>query len=195
MSQKINLSRIIRIITVAPIMALAALSILLARKPEIYGTTLNYILAVVFLTMLPLLAYPLQPYVPHFKDKGRPGQRYLAIVMAVIGYIAGTICALIAKAQKELLLIYLTYLFSGLFIVIFNKLIKINASGHACGIAGPVAYMAYFIGPLALLGLPIIAVIFWASLKTKRHTLPQLIFGSIIPVAALLLSLLVLKMF
>lgn len=193
MNQKINLSKIIRIITVAPLMALIALSILFVCKPSIYGGTSNYILTLLFLTLLPLMAYPLQPVAPHFKDKGRAGQRYLAIVMAVVGYIAGTIFALIKKTPKELLLIFLTYLFSGVFIVIFNKVIKIKASGHACGVSGPVAYMTYFIGPAALLGLPIIAVVFWASLKTKRHTLSQLICGSVLPVAALFLSILILS--
>ena len=51
------------------------------RPSEFYGAA-NYAVAILCLTVLPLLAYPLQPYIPRYKDQGRAGQRRLAIVMA-----------------------------------------------------------------------------------------------------------------
>ena len=83
--KKISIEKTIRIITLAPIMALIAISLLFALRPgEFYGAA-NYAVAILCLTVLPLLAYPLQPYIPRYKDQGRAGQRRLAIVMAVVG--------------------------------------------------------------------------------------------------------------
>jgi MFS family permease len=183
-------ARIIRIITVAPIMAIAALSILFGLKPEIFGGVFQYIISVIFLTVFPLLAYPLQPIIPSLSKKGRDGQRKLAIIMAVCGYLFGIISALCFNAPKTIWLIYLTYFISGIGIALFNKALKIRASGHACGVVGPIALLIYFLGAWGLIGAVIIIPVFWACIKMKRHTLPQLIWGSIIPIAAFLLSLL-----
>lgn len=189
--KKINIEKIIRVITVAPVMAAVALSILFILRPGMFNGTADFVMALVFLTVLPLLAYPVQPLIPYFKDKGREGQRLLAIIMAVAGYIGGIIYALARPVSKELLIVYLVYLFSGILIFILNKVIKIKASGHACGVAGPVSYLVYFLGWYALAGIAVLALVYWASVRMKRHTLKQLIAGSVIPVAALVISILI----
>lgn len=189
--KKINIEKIIRVITVAPVMAAVALSILFILRPGMFNGTADFVMALVFLTVLPLLAYPVQPLIPYFKDKGREGQRLLAIIMAVAGYIGGIIYALARPVSKELLIVYLVYLFSGILIFILNKVIKIKASGHACGVAGPVSYLVYFLGWYALSGIAVLALVYWASVRMKRHTLKQLIAGSVIPVAALVISILI----
>lgn len=195
MEEKMSFYKVIRILTLAPIMALIALTVLFFYKPEAFGGWLNYLLSVLFLTVFPLLAYPLQPIIPKFTDMGRSGQRALAIIAAVIGYIAGIVYALLARVSKQLLIVFLTYLFSGLLIALFNKVFNIRASGHACGVAGPVAYLFYIFGWYALLGLPVLGLVYWSSLKMKRHTIKQLIFGSAIPVAALGISVLITAFF
>ena len=84
-------------------------------------------------------------------------------------------------------MIYLEYLISGVVIFFINKCFGFRASGHACGVAGPVALMVYF-GIKALLpGVLVLALTFWASLKMKRHTAEQLLGGTAIPVGVLLL--------
>ncbi len=179
-------AKIIRILTVAPIMALITLCTLFICRSELFGGTHLFILAVVFLTVLPLLAYPLQPIVPHFKDKGREGQRNLAMIFAVSGYILGCITNLFLSAPTSLWLIYLIYLISGLLILVTNKLFKLRASAHACGVAGPAALLAYLGVPAAILpGIALYLAALWASLKMKRHTLPQFIGGAIIPMCVL----------
>lgn len=189
--KKINIEKIIRVITVAPVMAAVALSILFILRPGMFNGIADFVMALVFLTVLPLLAYPVQPLIPYFKDKGREGQRLLAIIMAVAGYIGGIIYALARPVSKELLIVYLVYLFSGILIFILNKVIKIKASGHACGVAGPVSYLVYFLGWYALAGIAVLALVYWASVRMKRHTLKQLIAGSIIPIVALVISILI----
>ena len=190
-----SLTKSIRVITVAPIMALAAMLILWCRLPEIFGGTENLLFAILFLTVLPISAYPLQPFIPKFKDMGRKGQRSLAIVMAVIGYIFGIVYGLAKRVPDGLLLIFMSYLFSGLLILLFNKGLHIRASGHACGVMGPIAYLYYFIGAAALFGVIIWLAVLWSSLNLRRHKLSDLILGSVLPVLAVVISEVLLGLF
>jgi hypothetical protein len=188
---KQKLAKAIRVVTVAPVMALLLLALLFTLRPGVFGNTLNLILAVCFLVVLPILAYPLQPIIPGFKNKGREGQRSLAMWMASLGYVLGLVTALFLPVSSYLLVIYLTYLFSGVSLVLLNKVFKIKASGHACGVAGPIFSLIYFLGPWVLLGLLLLAAVYWASLSMKRHDKSELLIGSTVPTYAFLLAFLI----
>lgn len=188
MKKTFDLPKLIRILTLAPVVAFAALTLLYVYRPAMFGGAPHYAMALLFLAVFPLLAYPLQPFLPKFRDAGRRGQRKLAIIMAVVGYILGVLYALYVRAGHELLLVYLGYLLSGSLIALFNKTFAIRASGHACGVAGPIAFLYVFFGPCALWGLIVLALVYWASLRMKRHTLSQLLWGSVLPVGAVWLS-------
>ena len=181
-------AKIIRVVKVVPVMALIMLSILYELHPNIFQGTSQYILSIVFLSVLPLSAYPLQPGLPKYRNKGREGQRNLALMMGVLGYLFGIVFALCSHATKELLVIYLIYFLSGIGILFFNKIFKIRASGHACGIAGPILILENFIGIKALVSVVVLMMVYWASIKTKRHTTSQLFWGNIIPLFALIIS-------
>ena len=178
--------KIIRVATVPPIMA-AALFIVLGA----FGVTtlIDSLLGIFFIGILPILSYPLQRFIPYYKDKGREGQRNLAIVFSVIGYIVGCVLALIFKAPlNTVVFIYLDYLLSGLLIAIFNKLFHLKASGHACGIVGPVAMLMYFgLYIPAAIGAVLTVFVFISSIGMKRHTFLQLLGGSAITLFALLI--------
>ena len=179
--------KIIRVATVPPLMASLLFVIL-----GLYNITawIDSWLGVLFLGILPILAYPLQRFIPYFKDKGREGQRNLAIIFAVVGYIVGCTLALIFKAPKAVVLIYFDYLLSGILIAVFNKFFHLRASGHACGIVGPIAMLIYFGLYLpAAIGAIMTVFVFISSIKMKRHTFLQLIGGSTITVSALLILL------
>jgi hypothetical protein len=193
MDNSIRIAKIIRMATVAPLMALALLSAMYLFYPLCFEGLHNYIFAIIFLVVFPIIAYPIQPLIPKFKNKGREGQRDLAILMAIVGYIVSIIYAFIMRAPKMVWLIFLTYFISGIGIVIFNKLVKIRASGHACGVSGSVCLIIYLTGLPGLVGLALLALVFWASLKTKRHTLSQLMFGSIISAISFLISALIIN--
>jgi hypothetical protein len=182
-----KLAKIIRIITVAPFNVLITMTLIVLIKPEIIGGTTPYILTVLFLAVFPLLAYPIQPITPYFRDKGRNGQRSLSILMSVIGYLLGLALSFILDENNFTQIIYLTYLLSGITIAILSKVIKFNASGHTCGLVGPIAISTYVFGAYALIAAVIIPLVLWASLKLKRHTIMQLIIGSIIPVIIFIL--------
>ena len=182
-----KIAKIVRYATVAPAMALMALVVMLCFKPVIFGGFAEFILAVFFLVILPLLAYPLQKFLPHFKDLGRDGQRSLAMIFAVAGYCFGCIANFFMASSKAMWIIYLEYLLSGLCIFIFNKCFGLKASGHACGAAGPAALLCCFgIYFFAAVGVLLTALVWWASIKTERHTLKQLIGGTAIPTAVII---------
>ncbi len=185
MKQKIT--KIIRVLTVAPLMAFFTLfTLFLCSRYSFGNSVMLFLLSVFFLTVLPLLAYPLQPVIPGFRKKGREGQRNLAMLFANGGYILGCITNLFMDAPTVLWIIYLEYLFSGMLILIFNKVFKLRASAHACGVIGPgVMLFSFGIYPALAVSVALWGAALWASLCMKRHTVPQFIGGSLIPIAVL----------
>lgn len=186
-----KLAKLIRVLTIAPFMAAVTLTVLFIARPEQIGGGLNYAMSLLFLAVLPVISYPLQKIIPSLRRRGREGQRNLAIIMANLGYIAGIVFALAADTPKELFILYMTYFLSGLLILLFNKVFKVRASGHACGIAGPIAALVFFAGPWALMGITVLAIAWWASISMKRHSHREFAVGAVLPAAALLLSALI----
>lgn len=178
----------IRKITVPPIFAMAFLVVIYFMKPFIFTSVWQLIGGIFFLGILPIIGYPLQKYIPYFKEKGREGQRSLAMIFCVAGYLLGTFTTFVTKASPELCMVYLEYLLSGIMMLIFNKVFHLKASGHACGIVAPVLLFAYFnmFIPAVIGGLFVIPVLI-SSLKTKRHTMPQLLGGCMISAVCLII--------
>lgn len=183
-----KISLIVRKLTIPPVFAVILLCSVYFIHPAAVGSVWQLVAGILFLAGLPTLAYPLQKYIPHFKDKGRDGQRSLAMIFSFAGYLLGTVVALCQDAPIELKIIYLEYLFCGIFMLVLNKAFKLKASGHACGVIGPTVLMVYF-------GLYIPAVIcalfavpvYISSVKTKRHTPMQLLGGTLIPLVMLVI--------
>jgi hypothetical protein len=182
---KEKLAYIIRVLTVAPIMALVLLITLYLRAPQTFGGPLTFAATIFFLTGLPLLAYPLQPLFKKFRDDGREGQRKLAMLFAVAGYIGGLIFAIATGATQDVLVIYIAYLISGSLVALTNKVLHFRASGHACGVAGPFLLLIYFGQPIGYFGIAVLAITWLASLYMKRHTWLQLLAGNTIPFISL----------
>lgn len=180
-----KLAYVIRIMTVAPLMALVLLLVLFLTAPLTFGGTVHFILIVLFLVVFPLLAYPLQPLIKKYREQGREGQRTLALIFAVAGYILGLLFAVILCAPKGVLTIYLSYMLSGSMVALANKAIRFRASGHACGVAGPFILLVYFGQAAGYLGIPVLGLVYMASLSMKRHTWAELLVGTAIPFAAL----------
>lgn len=185
MDSKKRCAKIIRTVTVAPVMAGVLLTALFLLKPEVFGRPLNYGCGIMFLTVLPILAYPLQKFMPGYRNEGREGQRNLAMAFAVGGYILGCAVTLFLNAPSSMWIIYLEYLCSGILIALVNKVFHFKASGHACGVAGPVALLFFFGVPVLFPGIVFLALTWWASLYIKRHTIAQLAGGCAIPVLVL----------
>ena len=180
-----KLAKLLRVLTVAPIMALIMLVILYTKDFNAFGSTSAFVMSILFLSIFPLLAYPLQPFIKSYKDKGREGQRSLAMIFSVAGYIGGFLSTLFMHSPKKILLIYLCYLISGALIILFNKLCHLKASGHACGVSGPFTLLVLFGHPIGYLGIIVLLMTWWSSLKIKRHTIWQLFGGTLIPIITL----------
>ena len=59
---------------------------------------------------------------------------------------------------------------------------KLRASGHACGVSGPLTVLIYLHGLRWLApGLAVLAAMFWSSITLGRHTLRQLLLGAAAP--------------
>ena len=102
------LSKIIRILIVPPILALLVFTYLFIFVPGIFMHVSDYIMAVSFISIFPSLAYVLQiPLKKWFP--GRDGQRTLAMILSVAGYICGLATSLILQQSPHLIFIYLTY--------------------------------------------------------------------------------------
>lgn len=173
-------SKIIRILTVPPILALLVFTYLLICVPGIFLHISDYIMAVSFISMFPSLAYILQiPLKKWFPE--RDGQRTLAMILSVTGYICGLTTSLLLHQSQQLIFIYMTYFLCGLCILISSKVFHFKLSGHAVGSAGPVAILILFRQWVFLFGIPILICVYLSSYRLKRHTAAQIISGIILP--------------
>lgn len=185
-------ARVIRVITIPPVMAILFLVSLYLFKESMFNNIYELLISIFTIAIIPVLAYPIQRKFKIFK-KGTPrnNERNLAVILSVVGYLLGLVTAIIMKVPKEQLIVYYTYLFSGLLIFFGTFVLKIKFSGHMAGISGPVVSLSYFFSYYLLFLYAFLLVVFWASLHTKRHTTVELITGSVVPVASLLLALLI----
>ena len=148
--------------------------------PGIFIHVSDYIMAVSFISIFPSLAYVLQiPLKKWFP--GRDGQRNLAIILSVVGYICGLATSIFLQQSPQLIFIYLTYFICGFVILISSKVFHFKLSGHAVGSAGPVAMLIMFHQWIFLIGIPVLVCVFLSSYKLKRHTIAQIVSGIILP--------------
>ena len=189
-----SLAYAIRKLTLAPLLAAFMLIYLYSVQPEIFftvpvGKSIHVLIRqLLFLSLFPLLAYPMQPLIPAFRDKGRDGQRHLAMLFAFAGYLLNCILNTCMDTPKELRWIGWVYLLSGIMILLLNRLCGFRASGHAAGV-GAVAGIPVVLGHqnALIVSLPLLLCVCWASIKMKRHTLSQFIVGLVIPIGLMIL--------
>lgn len=180
-----KLAKAVRILSVPPLLAAVFLIIVKCTSDSVFAKPLDFVMSVVFLGIFPLLAYGVWAIVPRLKKGGRNTQRRLAFVFSLVGYVALWLYARIAKVGSEMSLICDTYFLSVLLLSVINFAFKVKASGHACGISGPLFLSVYFMGWISAFPCLALGVIsFWASVKSGRHTLKQLFAGALTAAAA-----------
>ncbi len=186
---KENAAKLIRILTVPPVMVSVMLLILHFNKTELFGTLSDMMIMLVLLGILPVLAYPAQKIIPGYRKDGREGQRKLAFIMNLIGYSAAFIWAIGSKANTGIMLVCLTYFLSVVMLTVCN-LLHFKVSGHACSVTGPFLILMYFMGKKFVIPIVIVAsAIIWSSMVLKRHTLSQLISGIVVCMIAFSVSI------
>ncbi len=186
------IAKLVRILSVPPIMATVMVLLLRLTRPVLFKSPADLWLSLLFLAAVPVLAYPVSWLVPALRERGRDGQRTLAFVFAFIGYICGVLYALLFRRSSGLLMLFLIYFFSALVLTVFNKVLHIRASGHASSVTGPIGYLCAAVGGwFYLLGAFLFGVILWASVRIKRHTVPEFLIGSLSCVFSALLAWLI----
>ena len=185
-------AKLIRVVSVPPVMVTGIVVALARATDVVFRTTFEAILTALFLGAVPLLAYPLSLLLPKVRARGREGQRDLAFALSTVGYAGGWLYGYLAHVTPALTAIFTAYLFSVLLLMIFNKLLFIRASGHACSVTGPLLLAAWLIGgwivPAAAL---LYALIFWASVYAGRHTRGEFLTGTGLCVAATAIAFLI----
>lgn len=176
---------LVRIITLPPLMAAAALCILRQRLGLFPGSSL--LAGLCFLCFLPLMAYPVCFAVPPLRKKGREMQRKVAVMFSVAGYLGGVLYCLLWGLKGVELAVFLTYLLSGIIIAVLSGCFHFKCSGHASGMAGPITLLGMQVSPLCFLGYGLLLPVFASSVKLKRHTKEELIAGALTPSLLLVL--------
>lgn len=173
--------KIVRILTVAPIICLISSLIIYFTNKELYGSTLSFIMSLIFLVITPLLSYPIFYIFKSLRLKGRSFQRKLAIVFAYVSYIFVFAFSFIFHDSIQIIFYHLNYLLTATILYLSTKLFHFNASGHAAGVAGPITFLTLFISPWFAFGYLLLILVIYCSIKMKRHTILEAIVGSLIP--------------
>lgn len=193
---KEKIAKIIRIVTVPPLLVVALIITLYLQNPSIFRDGTDYAVALVFLGLFPVLVYPIWAAVPRLKEKGREGQRNLAFIGTLIGYIVAFLYGELSGAVPELKLIFRTYFIAVLLLTFANKVLKKRASGHACSVVSPALFLCCFVGLYTLpVCIFIIAVSFWGSLTLKRHKPMELLGGSTVCILSFISAYLMYSVF
>lgn len=185
-------AKIIRIISIPPILVSVLLAFLFIHSGAVVHNVFELVLSILFLAVIPALAYPLQKFFPAYRDKGRTGQRNLAFIFTIAGYSAGLLYAVVGKVEKGLFEIYMAYFLTCAVLLFFNKVLHQKASGHAAGIVGPLLFLIWFTGiwmiPVTLI---IYGLVFWSSVALRRHTPGEFVLGTLVSLVAFAVTLLI----
>ena len=173
-------AKAIRIITTAPIFAALLCTLLYVLVPNSFASPLHFVLALGYLSVLPILAYPISAVIPALRRKGRDGQRNLAIALSIVGYLGSFLTGLFFGGTPTECVLFGTYLCSGTLLALCT-LLHFKASGHACGVVGPVVILALLKSPWFLLGLVLLLPVWVSSLGLGRHTKQELLLGGLYP--------------
>ena len=168
---KQKFAQAVRILTTPPVFSALMCTLLYVLVPGSFASLGHYLLAILCLSLLPVLAYPVS---------------YLALVFSVLGYLIGFLAAVLDDGAAMEKVVFGTYLISGTTLAVCT-LLHFKASGHTCGCSGPIAALSIFINPWFLVGYVLLTPIIWSSIRLKRHTALQLLAGCVIPVLAMLI--------
>lgn len=102
-------------------------------------------------------------------------RRMISFITSLISYIACFVTALVSKAPLLFITIGASYLGTVLLLILTN--IFFRASGHGSAVSGPVIALNLIFPGWGLLSLPLLAVVAWARLTAKEHTLLQVLSG------------------
>lgn len=181
---KEKIAKIVRVITVPPILATAMLVILYRSFGKEFASTAEMIMGILCLAVLPACAYPIAGAKKSQPD-ARENQRRVAFILNFAGYLAALLLGIILKYPKMLLSVFWAYFIAVLILIFVNKETHLRASGHAASCVLPYLVLSYWMGGWSgLLCICLYGIEFWASVELKRHTAQEFLVGSLAAVGA-----------
>lgn len=176
---KTGFAKMIRIITVPPVLALSMLLILHHAFGERFASVPVLLGAIFFLAAIPACAYPAAALQRDQRADTRSRQRRLAFVLNLFGYAGALILSVLTSRGRMLLPVTSAYLIAVLLLTLLNKALHIKASGHACSCVLPFLFLIYWLGSrAAILCVLLYLAELWASVSLKRHTRREFLLGS-----------------
>ncbi len=110
---KQKFAQAVRILTTPPVFSALMCTLLYVLVPGSFASLGHYLLAIVCLSLLPVLAYPVSYLIPALRRGGRKTQRNLALVFSVLGYLIGFLAAVLDDGAAMEKVVFGTYLISG----------------------------------------------------------------------------------
>lgn len=165
-----------------PILSGALITYFFFRLPnDLPNRLAGYAWTLVFLTLIPLCS--LFFYIPgRMRDKARiiKRQRIASFVFMIVSYPIGFIILRLTNAPRIFEAMAVSYTLVTLGLIIFNFVLRYKASGHAAGVAGPVAALLYLHGLIAAPFLVLIPITTWARVSAKGHNTWQTVVGALL---------------
>ena len=184
------IAKIIRIITIPPLLALLLMLYLYFGTSGYFSSISELIIVGVCIVIVPTLGYPVCFAVPKLRALGREGERKMAFVMTGLGYALLVIPTVFCGFSEKLKIVCVTYVLSVIMLIFFNKCLKVKASGHACGVFGPLLVFVYVGGVMMLAPCTVLlALTVWSSVKLGRHTPTELFLGGACSAISLAVSM------
>jgi hypothetical protein len=107
-------------------------------------------------------------------------QRIASFVFMIVSYPVGFLVLHLLNAPKIYEAIAVTYTLVTLGLIVFNLILRYKASGHAAGVAGPVAAMIYLYGLIAVPLIALLPLTSFARVMAKGHDIWQTVVGALL---------------
>ncbi len=138
------------------------------------------LLAALFTAVLPTLFISRGVRRGRWSDRNVGARRPRLLVLAFItASVAAGLILLLVLGAPRLLTGYLAFMLGSVAVLaVITTVWKISI--HCAVAAGSVAILALTYGPLVLLGYGLVAVLGWARVEVKDHTVAQVVAGSLL---------------
>jgi len=174
-----------------PILSGALLTFLFFKLPtNIPQRLAGFGWALLFISLIPLGS--LFFYIPgKLRDWPRviKRQRIASFVFMIVSYPIGFLVLRLTGAPRVYEAIAVTYTLVTLGLIVFNLGLRYKASGHAAGVAGPVAALIYIFGLIAAPLIALIPLTGVARIMAKGHNMWQTVAGALLSLATTALVL------
>jgi membrane-associated phospholipid phosphatase len=185
-SWRVILAQIVTQLLNAPVVSAVIVTWIMFQLPgNVPGRLAGWGYTLLFLSGIPLLS--LLFYIPwngaNWKQVLRR-QRVASFAFMAVSYPIGLLVVHLTHAPVVYEAIVTSYVAVVMGLILINKFYK--ASGHAAGVAGPISALIFLYGWVATPFLALLPLVTWARVRTKGHTVGQIVVGSCLSIACTL---------